>query len=69
MQFLAVINHTKPSYKQVDIVYYVYILRRILNGLIDTGCMQSKIPVSLNLQFLLLSGTGTILRVDDGWIN
>ena len=38
-------------HKQVHIVFHVYILRHKLNGLIDTGCMQSKILVSLNLQF------------------
>ena len=51
--FLAVFNHTKPSYKQADIVFHVYILRHILNGLIDTECMQSKITASLNIQFWL----------------
>ena len=43
---LAVFNHPKPSYKQSDILFHVYILRHILNGLIDTGCMQSKLTVS-----------------------
>ena len=43
----------KPSYKQADIAFHVYILRHILNGLVGTGCMQSKITVSLNLQFCL----------------
>ena len=46
IHFLAVFNQTKPSYKQADIVFHVNILRHILNGLIDTGCSQSKITVS-----------------------
>ena len=50
--YLVAFNHTKPSYKQADIVFHVYTLRHILNGLIDTGCMQSKLTVlELNLQF------------------
>ena len=32
-------------YKQADIVFHVYVLMHILNGLIDTGCMQSKLTV------------------------
>ena len=47
IQFLAAFNHTKPSYKQDDIVFRVYVLRHILNGLIATGCVQSKLTESL----------------------
>ena len=36
---------------QADIVFHISILRHILNGLIDTGSIQSKITVSLNIQF------------------
>ena len=43
---LAVFNHTKPSYKKADIVFHVYVLRHILNRLIDTGSLQSKLTVS-----------------------
>ena len=46
IQFLAVFNHTKATYKQADIVFHVYVLGHRLNVLTDTGCMKSKLTVS-----------------------